>query len=483
MAEFFAREIPAAIIRLRAFDHGVVHRTRNFRLLEDQFLENYLVYRALRDRRTRNNLSNRLHTILEGLIDYRQCTEAQLTDYLRKLVKAVIYRSRALWTDGRHFVTIPGQGRHYRTRLRPDTLEYDRVHAAALLGLSDHYDAVVEAYFRHRPPEAKHIVRAGEVLFGNVLAYAALGGNLDLILRIVNRYMYRMGPVEFVYVANFAIHGRHQGVIDHLFSMPVSRRLNIEQLWLRTPYRSYASLFTTFRTYCPDRTVNVERRTQVFHEAAKQGDVDFFREYLYIISSDPSISFQHPYGSVVATAAFFGQAGVLQYLLSRRRHFANWALYQHQHPLYHAAGGGYLDAVKVLMQHGATLDNDEYYSPLVAAAASGHVRVVEHFLRSGLDLDNHHRLAAEVAMCTACQAGEVRVVELMLEHGVDADCRRGAPALYAAWQPDVLDVLRRHGATNPAQTRPERLRYLENSDRSLKTLKVAWRHYLNNSSF
>lgn len=87
-----------------------------------------------------------------------------------------------------------------------------------------------------------------------------------------------------------------------------------------------------------------------------------------------------------------------------------------------AAYHGHVDAVRVLMQHGAdaTLANDRGQSPLGAAAFKGDLAVANALLESGAPVDDQPR-GGRTALMLAAMFDRVEMVELLLAHGANPD--------------------------------------------------------------
>ena len=79
-----------------------------------------------------------------------------------------------------------------------------------------------------------------------------------------------------------------------------------------------------------------------------------------------------------------------------------------------AAGGGYVEMVKILLAAGADVHADRD-SALRSAAAAGHVEVVKAVLAAGADV----RARNDYALCSAAEGGHVEVVKAVLAAGAD----------------------------------------------------------------
>jgi ankyrin repeat protein len=74
-------------------------------------------------------------------------------------------------------------------------------------------------------------------------------------------------------------------------------------------------------------------------------------------------------------------------------------------PLHRAAHAGYVDFVRLLIEHGAKVDArtqiDELYTPLMEAASAGHAQVVNLLLANGADKE-----LTDIIGCTARMIAE-----------------------------------------------------------------------------
>ena len=90
-------------------------------------------------------------------------------------------------------------------------------------------------------------------------------------------------------------------------------------------------------------------------------------------------------------------------------------------PLHLACKKGYLETVKVLMEHQAEVDNknEDEKTPFHLAAQEGYVEVVEHILRSNKSVVNDLDEDDNTALHLAATAKMTNTVDALLEHGAD----------------------------------------------------------------
>ena len=73
----------------------------------------------------------------------------------------------------------------------------------------------------------------------------------------------------------------------------------------------------------------------------------------------------------------------------------------------YACSGGHEDAVKVLLDHGANIEdhNENGHTPLTEAASSGHVGIAKVLLERGAGINTHSNEFKESALTLACYKG------------------------------------------------------------------------------
>lgn len=105
-----------------------------------------------------------------------------------------------------------------------------------------------------------------------------------------------------------------------------------------------------------------------------------------------------------------------------------------------AAYHGHVDAVRVLLEHGAdaSLANDRGQTPLGGAAFKGDIAVATALLEGGAQVDDHPE-GGRTALMLAAMFDRVDMIDLLLAHGADPT-RAGADGATA------LDLARGMGA-------------------------------------
>jgi ankyrin repeat protein len=157
----------------------------------------------------------------------------------------------------------------------------------------------------------------------------------------------------------------------------------------------------------------------------------------------------------VYEASALGRAGRLKTILGQSRTRVNQPNPEGFTPLGLAAFFGHGDAVKVLLEHGAAVDQVDRSrfanTALDAAVAADHADVVRILLAAGANVNVRDSVRA-TPLHKAAQHGNPEVVRMLLELGADVTAVRDggntplADAL-AEDHADVAEILRAHGAS------------------------------------
>ena len=89
-------------------------------------------------------------------------------------------------------------------------------------------------------------------------------------------------------------------------------------------------------------------------------------------------------------------------------------------PLWCAAAAGHFEVVKLLIKHGANVNNTTLTNstPLRAACFDGHLEIVKHLVECGADIEiaNRH---GHTCLMIACYKGQSKIVKYLIEKGAD----------------------------------------------------------------
>lgn len=100
-------------------------------------------------------------------------------------------------------------------------------------------------------------------------------------------------------------------------------------------------------------------------------------------------------------------------------------------PLYIAVDRGYQEMVKLLIDHGAYVNNDRdkrsvvgdlvlHDAPLYEAVQGGHLEVAKLLIGNGADV-NHKRKCESSPLHIAVEKGDLEMIKLLLDHGADVN--------------------------------------------------------------
>ncbi|KAH8200508.1 hypothetical protein TruAng_005338 [Truncatella angustata] len=123
-----------------------------------------------------------------------------------------------------------------------------------------------------------------------------------------------------------------------------------------------------------------------------------------------------------------------------------------------SAYDGTLDILKLLLDHGATVNSDDGWA-LQTAATEGHVDVVKELLSRDANVNartSNPGFPQQTALQGACELGRAEIVDILLEHGADPNLGGGEdayPIITAArnGQAEIIAVARKVASLEPLQ--------------------------------
>ena len=132
-------------------------------------------------------------------------------------------------------------------------------------------------------------------------------------------------------------------------------------------------------------------------------------------------------------AVFCGFSELAKWLITTHKEVVNAKCYGNRTPLHVASHEGHIDAVRVLLEHGAHVDSQEYarWMPLHFASDTGNYKIVQLLLEHRATL-NARSASGITPLYLASRKGHLEIVRLMLNHGVDIDMGPGLTPLQEA---------------------------------------------------
>ena len=119
-----------------------------------------------------------------------------------------------------------------------------------------------------------------------------------------------------------------------------------------------------------------------------------------------------------------------------------------------AAGGGTIECVKYLAEHGAGVDvkAEDGKTALMCAAEKGRIECVKYLAEQGADIDAKDSEHGDTAVMAAARNGHIECVKCLIENGaadIDAKAKNGDTAVMAAARNGHIECVKyliQHGA-------------------------------------
>jgi ankyrin repeat protein len=150
-------------------------------------------------------------------------------------------------------------------------------------------------------------------------------------------------------------------------------------------------------------------------------------------------------------AVFCGFTELAKWLITTHAEDVNARCYYGRTPLHVASQEGHVDAVHVLLDHGAHVDPQEFeeWMPLHFTSQNGHLKVVQLLLEHGASLNARSKVYGS-PVWLASEWGHLEIVRLLLSHGADVhipgDGRTPFQIATARGHHDIAQLLLEHGA-------------------------------------
>ncbi len=120
--------------------------------------------------------------------------------------------------------------------------------------------------------------------------------------------------------------------------------------------------------------------------------------------------------------------------------------------LYYAAGSGNSEIVKLLVEHGANVNEqpEGEETALMVSTVHGYADIAKLLLAAGANVNARDKSGA-TALTDAARKGQTEIVHLLIEHGADVNVRLADDNTALSWArvrgtPEMVDMLLRAGA-------------------------------------
>ncbi|KAG4434490.1 hypothetical protein IFR05_010033 [Cadophora sp. M221] len=409
VCKLFDREIPAAVYRSRALE---LPEYRNFTASPSykQIVQEHLLYRALADGKRKQNLSARLHRILETLLPEEDCYAQRYQASLRTLIAALVS------VDGSCEGNLELMRYSKEPTLLDSTLSQDCMRAAAVLGIPWLFDDIVADASR----DCKHSLFSGDgtaAFKQTPLIFATIGGQQELVSRILNAHTNSNHSHDRWQISSALIEAVRRGNEEIVLLLLGANRRNPSELHHLLRYAAAANKVSIFNLLC-DRLHATPNDFRSLREAARHGHIDFVKLCLEngtdINANSSGVDDMWELESPLQIASSRGYRDIVQLLLA---HGANATDYVEQFSaLSSAASNGHCEIIRDLLAAGSIPVHNERWSPLTRAVRNGQVRAVEVLLDSGVELWYKDR-----ALSLAAEGGYGSLVKILFERGAKID--------------------------------------------------------------
>ncbi|KAG4434488.1 hypothetical protein IFR05_010031 [Cadophora sp. M221] len=403
VCKLFDREIPGAIYRSPEFESSTSSDTPSLELV----IRDYVLYRTLADGKCKQNLSARLHRILEIVLPDERSDGEEYQTALQTLVATVVGQN--FYFEG----SLRLMNCSRNNSLLDSTFRSDCLKAAARLGISQMFEEIVFDASR----DGGQSKTKGSAFGESSLVFAAMGGQHSLAATILDSREAagcKTYNEELGYAIRGAILEGHEDII-HLLLQPkygyVERSLQIPAV------AASVNRFDIFRLLCERLQVPLDG-LRYLTEAAKYGHLDFVKLCLANGADVNANTIRLPdmweLESPLHAAASRGYRKVVQFLLASGANPTDILL--NQQPLTGAARAGHHEIVADLLSAGAVPVHHYRWSPLIAACTNGQVMAAKVLLDSGVELWYKDR-----SLSIAARGGYESLVRLLVSRGARVD--------------------------------------------------------------
>jgi ankyrin repeat protein len=411
--ESFEQELDGAFARKRLLENLVIQY--HYLPSQHKLPIRYIVNRTLKDGKSKDNLSTRLHRILESVLQQESYSEERYRDALESLVGAVTQHHSV--TASLHFLD---ESWGLRLKTGEDDLSKDIINAAALLGIPEKFDEI-EAKFMNSLEHEWNSRSDETAIIDSPLVLAAMGNQQELLTRLLDaREAFGLLPAHSneTYHAVVCAESRgHEKIVSLLFDPKYGNDTNS---WAESELlKIAASQNHQFLLRGLHHRLGLKASDTVLGLAAFYGHEDLVKTSLEN-GADPNAYTLVQAGALrvsspLCAAAGRGYVNIVRLLLSHGADPSNG------HALCYAASYGYQRTVQLLLDASGIPVTAAWLSPLTRATRNGQAHIVKLLLDRGLDIKNEHRKAADMSLETAAGRGFETIVRILIDHGVSKD--------------------------------------------------------------
>lgn len=267
--------------------------------------------------------------------------------------------------------------------------------------------------------------------FSDPMSTAAIQGNETL----VRHFLSRDANISIADAMTEATRAGHSSIVKLFLSHDRPPSLDmIYSSTIEAAIYNHTSLLTTMLSYDTGPEFSIIPYTRLgtcLFSACKYGAVS---TATYLLETYPqltnslfrSTNLDPPRKDLVQIASKHGHTSIVQLLLSHGAD-VHYGDLNNRDALWQAASGGYVSAMRVLLDAGARPEGHHAsgcVTPLLAASRNGHVEAVRLLFESGFTIEGNRRWG-ESAMLAACEGGWVCVVRELARWGIAVERGKG----------------------------------------------------------